>query len=125
MRELKGDPFGANRDTAVFSVGQVLVWTGSHACSHHLDHGQKVNFREFTADLADHADVYTCCGTSRIVRVDELIDVKGWRRWPTDSIQAVLARIDDSTELFDSMGEELDKRDHEHDVRVLNGGVLP
>ncbi len=22
-------------------------------------------------------------------------------------------------------GEELDKRDHEHDVRVLNGGVLP
>lgn len=125
MRELMNDSVVTNRGTAVFSVGQVLVWTGTDACGNHLDHGQTVNFREFTSDLPDHADVFTCCGTSRIVRVADLIDVSGWRRWPSGHILAVMERIDDSTELYDSMGEELDKRDHEHDVRVLNGGVLP
>lgn len=112
-------------DATVFTVGQVLVWTGADACNNHLDHGQKVNFREVTSDLPGHADVYTCCGSPRLVCVGELIDVAGWRRWPADRIQAVMERIDDCTELWDSMGEELDQRDHEHDVRVLNGGVLP
>lgn len=112
-------------DTTAFTVGQVLIWTGNNACSNHLDHGQKVNFREFALDLPGHADVHTCCGTSRIVPVAELIDVTGWRRWPASRIEAVMERIDDSTELWDLMGDELDKRDHEHDVRVLNGGVLP
>lgn len=111
--------------TASFTVGQVLVWTGANACDHYLDHGQMVNFGEFTVDLPGHADIYTCCGTSRIVAVAELIDVAGWCRWSADRIQEVIERIDDSTALWDSMCDELDKRDHEHDVRVLNGGVLP
>ncbi len=52
-------------------------------------------------------------------------DVHGWRRWPSDRVRATIELLDDSTELWDAMADELAERDHEHEVRVLNGGVLP
>jgi hypothetical protein len=54
-----------------------------------------------------------------------LPDTRGWRRWPSDRVRAVMEQVDDSTELWDSMADELAEREHEHEVRVLNGGILP
>lgn len=59
---------------------------------------------------------------------------QAWRRWPTVRLEAVLNHIldrpvDDSTDLYDAISEEIseeiDEREHDADVRRLNGGVLP
>lgn len=50
---------------------------------------------------------------------------RGWRRWPSERIEKALEQVDDSTELWDQMSDELAERQHEHEVRILNGGVLP
>jgi hypothetical protein len=55
----------------------------------------------------------------------ENLDTRGWRRWQSARIEAVMAQIDDSSELWDDMANELTEREHEHQVRVLNGGILP
>lgn len=55
----------------------------------------------------------------------EPIDTRGWRRWPSDRIEKALEHIDDSTDLWDKMSDELSEREHEYETRVLNGGVLP
>jgi hypothetical protein len=36
-----------------------------------------------------------------------------------------MEQLDDSTELWDDMADELAEREHELEVRVLNGGILP
>lgn len=64
-------------------------------------------------DAAEHA------------RAHPPIDVAGWRTWPTARLDAALDRIDDSTALWDDMSDELAERDHEHQTRINNGGILP
>lgn len=53
------------------------------------------------------------------------LDTRGWRRWPSERIETAMTQIDDSTQLWDDMANELTEREHEHQVRILNGGVLP
>lgn len=53
------------------------------------------------------------------------LDTRGWRRGPSERIETAMTQIDDSTELWDNMANELTEREHEDQVRILNGGVLP
>lgn len=55
----------------------------------------------------------------------DTLDTRGWRRWPSERIEAAMTQIDDSTQLWDDMSNELIEREHEDQVRILNGGVLP
>lgn len=50
---------------------------------------------------------------------------RGWRKWPTATLENVLDGMDDSTELYDKVQDELDKRHADHEVKVNNGGVMP
>jgi hypothetical protein len=43
----------------------------------------------------------------------------------TDKLRSVLQQLDDSTELWDEVADEIAEREHEGDVRRMNGGVLP
>ena len=72
---------------------------------------------------AGHGDVHQAKGIEGIVWHDW---VSGqWCRWPSARIAAALEELDDSTELSDAMQDELAEREHEHELRVNNGGVLP
>lgn len=48
-----------------------------------------------------------------------------WCRLPTQELRDAVERLDDSTELYDQVRDEIAEREHEADVRRMNGGVLP
>lgn len=48
-----------------------------------------------------------------------------WVTMPTDVLQAALEGLDDSTELWDAVADELAEREHSAEVQINNGGILP
>lgn len=57
--------------------------------------------------------------------LQRVADADLWRRWPSQAIRRALDLVPDDHQLYDDMADELDERDHEVDVRRMNGGVMP
>lgn len=45
-------------------------------------------------------------------------------RRSTAELEVLLETLDDSSDLYQQVSNELDQREHEHSTRISNGGVL-